>query len=408
MEIKNSSFLDFGLSEEIIKSIKDLGYLEPSPIQTQAIPLLLKGHDIIGQAQTGSGKTAAFGIPAIEKINTQSSYIQCLVLCPTRELAIQVNTVFKKLGKYKPNFKTAAIYGGESIEKQIKTLKNGVHSVIGTPGRILDHLERGTLNLNHVETVILDEADEMLNMGFIDDIKTILSKVPEKRQTVFFSATMPDEILELTKKFQKNPVHVKIAKKEVTVSSIEQKYYYVKSELKKELLCRILDYYDLQRVLVFCNTKRMVDDLVEFLQSKGYSAEGLHGDMRQGQRNLVMNKFRQGILKILIATDVAARGIDVENVEAVFNYDLPLDVENYVHRIGRTGRAGRSGLSFSFVSKNEKRRLKEIENYTKASIEHCQPPTVDELVESKRKRILENLKLLINTEDLTPYITILK
>ncbi|MFQ3574977.1 MAG: DEAD/DEAH box helicase, partial [Cytophagales bacterium] len=284
MEILVNGFSDIGLSEELINAVTEMGYTEPSSIQAEAIPLLLEGHDLIGQAQTGSGKTAAFGIPALEKIDIRNLGVQCIVLCPTRELAVQVNNVFKNLSKYKKGLRTTAIYGGESIERQIKTLREGVHVVIGTPGRVIDHIDRGTLELDEVNTVILDEADEMLNMGFIDDIRTILSNTPEERQTVLFSATMPKEILDLTRKFQKDPKHVKIAKKEVTVSSIEQRYYDVRNDLKKELLGRLLDFYNLKLVLVFCNTKRMVDELVEDLQHKGFSAEGLHGDLRQAQR----------------------------------------------------------------------------------------------------------------------------
>lgn len=398
------SFTDLPLSDEVQRAIAEMEYTEPSPIQFQSIPFIVEGHDVIGQAQTGTGKTAAFGLPAIDKIDTKNRATQCIILCPTRELAVQVSNNIKKYSKYKRGLSSLAIYGGESIERQIRSLDQGVHIVVGTPGRVIDHIDRGTLVLDDIHTVILDEADEMLNMGFIDDIKTILSNTPEERQTILFSATMPREIMELTRRFQKNPQIVKITKKEITVSNIDQRYYDARSEHKVELLCRLLDFHQIKLSLIFCNTKRKVDELVEDLQKRGYAAEGLHGDLRQTSRNQVMAKFRSGVLNILIATDVAARGIDVNDVEAVFNYDLPLDSENYVHRIGRTGRAGRSGYSFSFVGSRDRRLLSDIMNYTKAEIAKHNAPSIADVKSAKAKAFITSLNKSIEGADLSEFI----
>lgn len=401
-------FVDLQLSEDIQNAIAEMGFVEASPIQSQSIPLLLAGRDVLGQAQTGTGKTAAFGIPAIENIDIEDRDTQCLVLCPTRELALQVSNEFAKLAKFKKGLRTLAVYGGESIDRQIKALKGGIHVVIGTPGRVIDHIDRGTLKLDRIKMIVLDEADEMLNMGFIDDIKSILSEMPEERQTVFFSATMPREIMELTKKFQKDPEVVKITRSEITVSNIEQSYYEVRNDIKSELLTRLIDFHNLKLMLVFCNTKRKVDELVEDLQSKGYGAEGLHGDMRQQQRNNVMAKFRSGVINALVATDVAARGIDVDSVEAVFNYDVPLDAENYVHRIGRTGRAGKSGMSFTFVTRSDQRLLREIMQYTKANINKSVAPSAKDVIEQRKTRYMEQIKELINQGGLSKYTEIIE
>ncbi|MFN8436928.1 MAG: DEAD/DEAH box helicase [Cytophagales bacterium] len=398
------SFELLPLSDEVKRAIAEMEYTEPSPIQFQSIPLIAEGHDVIGQAQTGTGKTAAFGLPAIDKIDTKNRNVQCIILCPTRELALQVSNNIKKYAKYKRGLTSLAVYGGESIERQIRSLDQGAQIVVGTPGRVIDHLDRGTLDLSTVHTVILDEADEMLNMGFIDDIKTILSNTPEERQTILFSATMPREIMELTRRFQKNPEIIKITRKEITTTNIEQRYYDVRSEHKVELLCRLLDFHQIKLSLIFCNTKKKVDELVEDLQRKGYAAEGLHGDMRQTSRNQVMSKFRHGVLNILIATDVAARGIDVNDVEAVFNYDLPLDAENYVHRIGRTGRAGRSGFSFSFVSGRDRRLLNDIMAYTKADIAKHEAPSIADVKIAKTNAFITNLNKSTESADLSEFI----
>ncbi len=362
-----------------------MGFVDASPIQSEAIPHILEGRDVIGQAQTGTGKTAAFGIPALELVDVADKSTQILVLCPTRELAVQVSDEFKRLAKYKKGIHVTPIYGGDPIEKQISALKRGVHIVIGTPGRVMDHMERRTLNLQNVKMIVLDEADEMLDMGFREDIEEILQEMPEERQTIFFSATMSKPILNMTKKYQNDPVLVKVVKSELTASSIEQLYYVVKEKGKVEVMTRLIDMYNLQLMLVFCNTKKRVDELVEELQVRGYQAEGIHGDMRQQQRNNVMAKFRAGVITILVATDVAARGIDVENVDAVFNFELPLDEEYYVHRIGRTGRAGKAGKAFSFVVGRELNRLREVERYTKVKIERGVIPSYEDIIGVKKK-----------------------
>jgi len=392
------NFTELALSEELLNALSDMGFAEASPIQSQAIPLLLSGSDLIGQAQTGTGKTAAFGIPAIEKVTPFAKNVQCMVLCPTRELANQVCEEFKKLSKYKKGIRPVAIYGGENIERQIKALQMGANIVIGTPGRVIDHLNRRTLDLSQLQTLILDEADEMLNMGFFDDIENILSLTPASRQTVFFSATMSREIMDLTKRFQNNPEIVKVTRNEVTSANIKQLHYEVRREAKTELMCRLIENYSLKSMLVFANTKKKVDELCEELQAKGFVAEGLHGDMRQQARNTVMARFRSGSVNILIATDVAARGIDVENVEAVFNYDIPQDLEYYVHRIGRTGRAGKSGLAFTFVTNRDRGALREIENYTKVRIEKAMPPSSTEIVAARKERFMSQLQEAIAAE----------
>ena len=332
-------FEDLGLCPEIMRAVKKMGFEEASPIQAKAIPVMMSGKDLIGQAQTGTGKTAAFGIPLLTKINPKNKKLQAIVLCPTRELAIQVAEEIRNLAYYMHGIKVLPIYVGQEIVKQIRSLKSGVQLIIGTPGRVMDHMRRRTVKMDQLHTVVLDEADEMLNMGFREDIETILEEVPKERQTELFSATMPKPILEITKKYQTDAELIKVTKKELTVPSIEQYYYEVKPKNKEEVLSRILDIYNPKLSVVFCNTKKQVDLLVNGLLGRGYFAAGLHGDMKQAQRDRVMEGFRKGKTDILVATDVAARGIDVDEVEAVFNYDLPQDDEYYVHRIGRTGRA---------------------------------------------------------------------
>ena len=358
-------FEELELCPEILKAVKHMGFEEASPIQSKAIPVIMSGKDVIGQAQTGTGKTAAFGIPLLEKIDPKNKKLQAIVLCPTRELAIQVAEEIRNLAKYMHGIKVLPIYGGQEIVKQIRSLKSGTQLVIGTPGRVMDHMRRKTMKMDHVHTIVLDEADEMLNMGFREDIETILEGIPQEHQTVLFSATMPKAILQITKQFQKDAELVKVTKKELTVPNIEQFYYEVKPKNKEEVLSRLLDIYTPKLSVVFCNTKKQVDLLVNALLGRGYFAAGLHGDMKQAQRDRVMQGFRSGKTDILVCTDVAARGIDVDDVEAVFNYDLPQDDEYYVHRIGRTGRAGRVGRSFSFVSGREVYKLKEIQRYCK-------------------------------------------
>ncbi|WP_035294399.1 DEAD/DEAH box helicase [Clostridium sp. KNHs214] len=389
---ENTNFEQLQLSNEMKKTIEEMGYKEATPIQYRAIPYVLGGNDVIGQAQTGTGKTAAIGIPIIEKIDDESKKLQSIILCPTRELAIQFAKEMKKLSAHKKRLKVTPIYGGGSIDAQIRELKRGTQVVVGTPGRVMDHMRRGTLKLNDINMVALDEADEMLNMGFVEDIETILKETPEERQTLLFSATMPKAILDITKRYQREPKLIKVVKKQLTVSNIEQKYFVVKQKDKLELLNRLMIISNPKLAVVFCNTKKMVDELVVQLQSRGFFADAIHGDLSQNQRDKVMNKFRKGIIQILVATDVVARGIDVDDVEVVFNYDLPQFEEYYVHRTGRTGRAGREGKAFSFVSSREIRKLKEIERYTKMKITEAKAPNKEEVEEIKAKRFLQDVK----------------
>jgi len=384
-------FEDLKLSREMKRAIADMGFEEATPIQSLALPPILDGKDVIGQAQTGTGKTAAFGIPVLEKLDPSSKGVQAVILCPTRELAIQVAEEIKKLSKYKKTT-VLPVYGGQPIERQIKALKRGVQIIIGTPGRIMDHIHRRTLRMDQVKMIILDEADEMLDMGFRDDIEFVLEQIPQERQMLLFSATMSPQILGITRKYQKNPEMLKVAHQEITVPEIQQIYFEVKEQMKLDLLTRLIDMHNLKLALVFCNTKRRVDRLVSNLQTRGYFADGLHGDMSQNQRDRVMNKFRKGQIEILVATDVAARGIDVDDVEAVFNYDVPNNDEYYVHRIGRTGRAGKTGQAFTFVSGKEIYQLRDIQRYTKVRIEQHKIPSLSEVEEVKRDLFLERLK----------------
>lgn len=393
-------FSDLGISGEILRAVEEMGYTTPSPIQSQAIPFVLEGRDVIGQAQTGTGKTAAFAIPIIDLVDAEFNKPQAIILCPTRELAVQVEGEIQKLAKFHRAINSVAIYGGESIDKQIRILKKGVQIVVGTPGRVQDHMNRGTLKLDNVGIIVLDEADEMLDMGFRDDIEAILEQMPEERQTVFFSATMAKPIMDLTRKYQNNPEIIKVAKNELTVSKIEQVYYEVKSSLKMELMTRLMNINNYALSVVFCNTKRMTDEVTEALGARGILAEALHGDLSQAQRDKVMGKFRKGLCSVLVATDVAARGIDVDNVEAVFNYDLPLDEEYYVHRIGRTGRAGKSGTAITFVTgRRESMKLRDLERYTKATINKMTPPSVTELVELKKAQLVKDVYRVLAVEE---------
>lgn len=401
-------FDELELYPQILRSIAEMGFEEATPIQARAIPVLLEGGDVIGQAQTGTGKTAAFGIPLLMKVDTHNKKTQVIVLCPTRELAIQVSDEIRSLCKYMHGIKVLPVYGGQDISRQIKSLKGGAQIIIGTPGRVMDHLRRRTIRCDFVNTIVLDEADEMLNMGFREDIETVLEYLPKERQTVLFSATMPKPILEITKKYQKNATNIKVVKKELTVPNIEQYYYDVKNKDKMEILCRLLDVYNPKLSLVFCNTKRMVEEVTAALQGRGYFAEGLHGDMKQVQRDRVMKSFRNGKAEILVATDVAARGIDVDDVEAVFNYDLPQDDEYYVHRIGRTGRAGRCGQAFTFVKGKEVYKLKDIQRYCKTKILAKPIPTLDDVTQMKQEKIMQQVGTIIEEEDLTKYINMVE
>ncbi len=396
------------ISEPLEKAILDMGFEEATPIQSLAIPSIMDGRDVIGQAQTGTGKTAAFGIPILEKVDPYEKELQAIILCPTRELAIQVAEELKKLSKYLKKIRVLPIYGGQPIDRQIKALDKGVQIVIGTPGRVMDHMRRGTLDMTNIKIVVLDEADEMLDMGFREDIEFVLRDTPIERQMLMFSATMSREILKLTKKYQDNPEFLKVVPKELTVPETQQIYFEVKEKMKLDLLSRLLDIHNPNLSLVFCNTKRRVDRLVGHLQVRGYLADGLHGDLTQRQRDRVMNKFRKGNIDVLVATDVAARGIDVDDIEIVFNYDVPNDDEYYVHRIGRTGRAGKKGKAFTFVSGKEIYQLRDIQRYTKTKIEQQEIPSLHRVQEIKTDQFIKQVKNIINTEDLEKQISIVE
>jgi ATP-dependent RNA helicase DeaD len=390
-------FSELGLSPELLKAIEKMGFEQASPIQAAAIPVLLTGKDIVGQSMTGSGKTAAFGVPAVEKVDVSKREVQVLILCPTRELAVQVSEEIHKLSFFKRGVTALPIYGGQSYDRQLYGLKQGAQIVIGTPGRVMDHMRRGTLKLTGVKMVILDEADVMLNMGFREDIELILAATPKERQTVFFSATMPRPIRDLIEKNSREPQSVKIEQKAMTVPTVDQVYYEVDRRYKMDLLTRLIDIFDLKLGIIFCNTKRMVDDLVDHLEAAGYQADRLHGDMTQAQRDRVMNKFRKSGLEFLVATDIAARGIDVDDVEVVFNYDLPYDPEDYVHRIGRTGRAGRSGKAISLVPFRELFQIRNIERFTNVRIQRGKIPTADEVSEARENVFVEKIRALLTS-----------
>lgn len=389
------------IDARIIRAVTEIGYEEMTPIQQVAIPALLEGKDIIGQAQTGTGKTAAFGIPLVQKIDPENENVQAIVLCPTRELAIQAAEELRRFSKYLPGVKILPVYGGQDIEKQIRSLKSKVSVIVGTPGRVMDHMRRRTLKLEDIRMVVLDEADEMLNMGFVEDMETILSQVPEDHQTALFSATMPQEILDITGKYQKDAQLLQVERKELTIPLVKQYYYEVQRQNKEEVVSRLLDYYNPKLSLIFCNTKHMVDTLTENLKGRGYFADGLHGDLSQAMRDKVMNSFRNGTTEILIATDVAARGLDVDNVEAVFNYDIPQDVEYYVHRIGRTGRAGKKGRSFTLVVGREIYRIREIERMCQTQIKARMVPSVADITQAKASQVFDQVLELIANHDLS-------
>ena len=390
-----------GLDERIIRAVTEMGFEFMSPIQKAAIPVMMEGKDIIGQAQTGTGKTAAFGIPLLEKVDPDNKPLQAVVLCPTRELAMQAADDIRDFAKFMSGIKVLPVYGGQDISRQIKALSQGVQIVVGTPGRVMDHMRRHTMKLGDVKVLVLDEADEMLDMGFREDIETILQGMPTERQTALFSATMPEPILQITKKYQNDAVFLKMTPREITVASIEQAYYRVPQKMKEEVLTRLMDYYNPSRSLIFCNTKRMVDQLSESLKGKGYLCDGLHGDLSQNQRDTVMNLFRTGRINILIATDVAARCIDVSGVEAVFNFDIPEDIEYYVHRIGRTGRAGRSGKSFTLVGGREMYKLRDIEKVCHTRIEERRVPSAKEITRVKSQKVFAEVIDIIESGDIT-------
>lgn len=387
------------LDNRIVRAIREMGFEKLSPIQEQAIPYLLQGEDIIGQAQTGTGKTAAFGIPAIQHINPDVKKLQTIILCPTRELAIQAAEELRKIAKYMHGIKVLPVYGGQDISRQIAGLR-GVQIIVGTPGRVMDHMRRRTIKLDLVNMVVLDEADEMLNMGFREDMELILGQIPGEHQTALFSATMPKPILEITDRFQKDAKIVKVAAKELTIPLVSQKFYRVKNQDKDAACVRLLEYYQPKLTLIFCNTKKKVDELADLLKQQGFQAEGLHGDLSQAQRDVAMNRFRNGGASILIATDVAARGIDVDDVEAVINYDIPQDIEYYVHRIGRTGRAGRKGRSFTFANSREIGKIREIERVCHTTITEKKLPGAAKVLKAKADKYLNKAWELHEHEDI--------
>jgi ATP-dependent RNA helicase DeaD len=389
--VKQLKFNELGLSEGIVETLTAIGYEQPTPIQEQTIQLALSGRDVLGQAQTGTGKTAAFGLPTIEKINPENKAIQALVIAPTRELAVQGQEELFRFGKSK-GLKVRTVFGGSSIEKQIKALRSGAHIVVGTPGRMVDLLKRKALDLSHLETLILDEADEMLNMGFLEDIEFIIGKTPAERQTLLFSATMPNDIKKIGVKFMKNPEHIKVAAKEMTADRIDQYFIKTKEFEKFDVLTRLLDVERPELAIVFGRTKRRVDEITRGLKLRGYRAEGIHGDLDQNKRLRVLRDFKGGHLDILVATDVAARGLDISGVTHVYNYDITQDQESYVHRIGRTGRAGKSGRSVTFVSYNEMGYLRAIEKLTKKEMKGMRPPTKEDAYQASLSVAMDEIK----------------
>ncbi|GGB55577.1 DEAD/DEAH box helicase [Virgibacillus dakarensis] len=397
-----TTFNDLEVSQPIIKALEKMGFEEATPIQAETIPLAMQGKDVIGQAQTGTGKTAAFGIPMIEKINKSIHKIQGLVVAPTRELAIQVAEEINRLGKFK-GIRTLPVYGGQHMERQIRALKDGPHIVVATPGRLLDHMRRKTIRIDQVQTAVLDEADEMLNMGFIDDIRDILKGIPEDRQTLLFSATMPKEIRDIATHLMKNPEEIKVKAKEMTVENIDQYFVEVPEKYKFDTLTNHLDINGPDLAIVFSRTKKRVDEITEGLQARGFRAEGIHGDLTQGKRMSVLNKFKNGRVEVLVATDVAARGLDISGVTHVYNFDIPQDPESYVHRIGRTGRAGRTGEAISFITPREMAHLHLIEKTTKSKMKRIMPPSSQDALRGQQQVAVEKLLKTIEQKDLKAY-----
>ncbi|TFD98291.1 DEAD/DEAH box helicase [Jeotgalibacillus sp. R-1-5s-1] len=395
-------FSDLPISPAILKSIKRMGFEEATPIQAGTIPLSTEGKDIIGQAQTGTGKTAAFGIPMLEKIDTRSSSIQGLIIAPTRELAIQVSEELYKIGADK-RVRVLSVYGGQDIQRQIRAMKKRPHIIVGTPGRLLDHINRRTLKLDEVQTLVLDEADEMLNMGFIDDIESILKNLPETRQTLLFSATMPAPIRKIAERFMTEPETVKVKAKEMTVENIEQFFVKAHEREKFDVLSRLLNVQSPELAIVFGRTKRRVDELARALEIRGYMAEGIHGDLTQAKRMSVLKKFKEGRIDVLVATDVAARGLDISGVTHVYNYDIPQDPESYVHRIGRTGRAGRTGMAMTFVTPREMNYLRVVEQTTKKKMSQMHPPSTSEALEGLQRAAIDELKTTLKKNNLEEY-----
>ena len=407
---EESSFEQFGLSDSLLKAINDVGYEMPSPIQLKVIPVLLEGKDVVGQAQTGTGKTAAFALPMLEKIDPKSKKVQALVLTPTRELAIQVAEAFHSYAKYIGNVRVLPVYGGQSISQQIKHLRSGVQVIVGTPGRVMDHIRRETIDLSNLKIVALDEADEMLRMGFQEDVEWILSHTPAERQTALFSATMPRQIRRLAEKYLKEPENIEIERKTLTVPNIKQFYVNVSESQKTDALTRLLEVEanSGEAVLIFHRTKVGAADLTSKLQARGYAAEAMHGDMSQAQREALIKRLRKGQVEIVVATDVAARGLDVEHISSVINYDMPSDTESYVHRIGRTGRAGREGKAVLFVTPRQQRMMRDIEKYTKQKIEPMKLPTKADVASRRISMFKERILKTLVEEELDLYLSLVE
>ncbi|GAA0719634.1 DEAD/DEAH box helicase [Clostridium malenominatum] len=404
--MNNTKFNELGLNEKILRAIEDMGFEEPSQIQAQVIPVVLEGFDVIGQAQTGTGKTLAFGAPMLNNLTRENNTIKGLILTPTRELAIQVNEELVRIAKH-TNLRMLPVYGGQSIDRQIKAIKKGIDVVVGTPGRVLDLISRRVLDLDDIQFLVLDEADEMLNMGFVEDIEEIINNCNSYRHTLLFSATMPGPIKKIAQKYMKpDSKHVSILKNTMTVSTVEQYYYEVKQKDRFESFCRILDVDEPDTAIIFCKTKKGVDELVEAMLVRGYNVEGMHGDMNQSQRMNTLRKFKEDNLDFLVATDVAARGIDVENITHVINYDLPQDTESYVHRIGRTGRANKTGVAYTLVTAREYSVLKQIEKATKGKIKRKEIPTIDDIFNVKYSHMLEKVKETLEGEDYKRFVPI--
>lgn len=401
-------FSDLNLSKEVLQAIDDMGFENPSEVQEATIPLILEGCDVLAQAQTGTGKTASFGIPMIEEIEDKSHNLQGLVLVPTRELARQVSDELKKLAKYKKFISIVPIYGGADMGKQLRDLKKGADIVVGTPGRVMDHMKRKTIVLDDLKFLTFDEADEMFDMGFRDDMKTIIEKTNPDRQTLFFSATFDNDIKEFSRLYQVDPAKVIIEKKELTAEKIEQFYLELNRNMKTEILNRLILIHKPKKSIIFCNTKRMVEDLELEIAQRGYKVDSLHGDMRQSSRDNVMKKFRNGTIDVLIATDVAARGLDVSDIDLVFNYDLPQQAEYYVHRIGRTARAGKKGVSFTFVTSRDYPKFKEIEKYANIKMEKMKLPTKSDVEKESLDNLFDKVnKNIIRAEDQENYTVVL-
>lgn len=402
--MNNSTFTDLSLSDQMLQGITEMGFEAPTPIQVQCIPLIKEGRDLVGQAQTGTGKTAAFGIPIVEQIDIDNKNVQTLIQCPTRELAIQVTGELMRLGQFRPGLHIVPIYGGQPINRQFKALRQGAHVVVGTPGRTIDHLQRGTLKLEQLTRLVFDEADEMLNMGFREDMEEILSYTGGPIQKIMFSATVPKPIRQIMNRYMTNPETVTIERKKITAPNIDQYAVEVRDSVRTEAVCRLMDYYDYKLALVFCNTKRKTEKVASELRSRGYSSDLINGDLSQNQRDRVMGKFRNGSVDILVATDVAARGIDVEDIDVVFNYDIPHDPEYYVHRIGRTGRAGRSGTAILFTSRNKRKQIRSIEKQIKTKLERLEMPSNEQVEASRLSSQLEEVIQTLEEGGLRDYI----